>query len=568
MGGGVFNRSAKSIPISPEMRQILGIEAEYLVPLELIKALLKAPVDLLWNGGIGTFVKATKESHLDVGDKANDLIRIDGRELNARCVGEGGNLGFTQLGRIEYSLKGGVVYTDFIDNSAGVNCSDHEVNIKILLNSLIANGKMTLEERNQLLEQMTNEVAELVLCDNYETTQILSLESAVTHQNVDLFRRFMSDLEKRGRLDRKLEFLPEEQEVLERKANNKPFTRPEIAILLSYSKLFVKQDILATNIPDDTFFEKHLLTAFPKLLGQRYFAEMQQHRLKREIIATQLSKNITDHMGINFVERLYRETGASVAFIIRAFSISECIYELATIWPQIEALDNVIDMSTQQYMMLQMYYLVRRGTRWFLRNRKPDIDIQQTLIDFTPSITELTQKLLVLLPADNREVLDVEIQTLIEKGIPEQLAIRIASCGTLFTSLDIVEASRLSHFSLEDVAQTYYSLGNLLHLAWLRKSMGAYPVETQWGELGRSTFRDDLDKVQRKLSISVLELTKKMKKISIIEKIEIWMNEHQLFVQRWKNLIADTKASDNIEFVTYSVLLRELNDFVQMGKAG
>lgn len=566
-GGGVYNRSAKAISISPEVQAALGIQAEHLVPTELIRAMLKAPVDLIWNGGIGTFVKSSRETHLDVGDKLNDLIRIDGAELNARAVAEGGNLGFTQLGRIEYALQGGIINTDFIDNSAGVDCSDHEVNIKILLNSLMAANKMSLEERNELLGKMTDEVAELVLRDNYEQTQILALESSVSQQTMDIFRRYMLELEKRGRLDRKLEFLPDDKTILDRKANDKLFTRPEIAVLLSYCKLFLKQDILATDLPEEPYLIKHLSTAFPKLLCEKYFPQMKQHRLRREIIATQLSKSITDHMGINFVERLQSETGGALASVVRAYTVSESIYDLSVLWPQIEALDEKVDIATQQYLMLQLYYLVRRGTRWFLRNRKPDMEIQKTIETFAPLIAELIHKLPKLLPESNLEALNVEVSSLIEKGVPEALAVRLASCNTLFTSLDVVEASRVSHFSLDEVAQTYYTLGNFLDLRWLREAIGSYPLETQWGELGRSSFRDDLDRVQRNLSINILMFAKKkMKKAPIVERIQAWVNEQQAFIHRWKNLLADIKSSANLEFVTYSVLLRELFDFAEVSQ--
>lgn len=568
-GGGVYYRSAKSIALSPEVRAALGIEAEHLVPTELIRAILKAPVDLIWNGGVGTFVKASTESHADVGDKLNDSIRIDGCELRARTVGEGGNLGFTQLGRIEYSLHGGIINTDFIDNSAGVNCSDHEVNIKVLLNSSLVSGKISLEQRNHLLEQMTQDITELVLHDNYETTQILDLESSATQQKMDIFHRFMIELEKRGRLNRKLEFLPIDKTIAERKANNKLFTRPEIAVLLSYCKLFLKQDILSSTLPEESYLIKYLLTAFPKQLCEKYFTEMKQHRLRREIISTQLSKSIIDRMGINFIERLQGETGASVASIVRAYAISESIYELEKLWAQIENLDNLVDVPTQQSMMLRLYYLVRRGTRWFLRNRKADINIEEAINDFMPLINQLIQNLSVLLPVESLELTESVVKSLVEKNVPKDIAIRIANCSVLFTSLDIVEASRQSQLTLEEVARTYYVLGNRLDLIWMRESISNFSTESQWGELGRSSIRDDLDRVQRKLSISVLLLTKKkMKKATIDERIDAWLMEHQIFIDRWKTLLSDIKSTGNIEFVTYSVLVRELSDFVDASELG
>lgn len=563
-GGGVFNRFAKSIKLTPEIKHVLNTKKDSIVPNELIRAMLKASVDLIWNGGIGTFIKSTQESHTDVGDRTNDAIRIDATELNARVIAEGGNLGVTQLARIEYSLQGGIVNTDFIDNSAGVDCSDHEVNIKILLNHLIANGEMTKHERNKLLEKMTDEIANLVLVDNYDQTQMLSLEASVAQQTMDLFRHYMNDLEKTGRLDRKLEYLPDEKSLLERKVNNKPLTRPEIAMLLAYCKMYLKQDILATNVPEDPYFAKFLLTAFPKPLREKYPAQMKEHSLRREIIATQLCKSITDRMGINFVERLQRETGASPAFVIRAFTIAENIYHMDTFWKQISALDNIVSPNIQYRMMLQLYYLIRRATRWFLRNRKSTIDIQKTIDDFAPSITELFKHLPQLLDGPDREAFDTAVTYLQEQEVPEKLAKNVAAYNTLFTSLDIVEASKKYSLDLFDVAKAYYLIGNRLELNWLRELMNSYVVENQWDELARAGFRDDLDRVQHKLCARVLSMKLREKQDkNIEERIEIWINRYQFLMERWQKLLTDVKSSDIVGFVTYSVVLRELFDFAQ-----
>lgn len=561
-GGGVFNRSAKQIKLTPEIKHVLNTTKDSMVPNELIRAMLKAPVDLIWNGGIGTFVKSTGESHNDVGDRTNDAIRIDAVELNARVVAEGGNLGMTQLARIEYSLQGGIVNTDFIDNSAGVDCSDHEVNIKVLLNRLIADGEMTKEQRNKLLEKMTDEVAELVLVDNYDQTQMLSLEASVAQHTMDLFRHYMNDLEKSGRLNRSLEYLPSDKTLLERKINNKPLTRPEIAMLLSYCKMYLKQDILASDIPEEPYFDKYLLTEFPRPLQDKYFPQMKEHSLRREIVATQLCKSITDRMGINFVERLQRETGTSIPFIIRAFAIADSIYKMDEIWSQINALDYKVNPEVQYRMMLQVYYLIRRATRWFLRNRKSNLDIQKTIDDFIAPISELTSHLPQLLDGPDKAAFDSSIQYLVEQGVPEELATRVAACNTLFTSLDIVEAAHKYGLALADVAKTYYVMGNQLELNWLRELMNSYVIENQWDELARAGFRDDLDRVQRKLSGRVLK-GKEPKDKDIHGRIDTWVKGHQFLMERWQKLIADVKTSDSVAFVTYSVVLRELFDFVQ-----
>lgn len=563
-GGGVFSRAAKSIKLTPEMKQVLNVTKDTMVPNELIRAILKAPVDLIWNGGIGTFVKASRELHVDVGDRTNDAIRIDAHELAARVVAEGGNLGLTQLARIEYSLQGGIVNTDFIDNSAGVDCSDHEVNIKILLNRLVADGEMTKAQRNKLLEKMTQEVADLVLLDNYEQTQMLSLEASVAQQSMDLFRQYMNELEKAGRLNRQLEYLPDEKTLLERKANDKPLTRPEIAILLAYCKMYLKQDILASDVSEDPYYAKYLQTAFPALLSKKYLQQMEQHSLRREIISTQLCKSITDRMGIGFIDRLQRETGASSAFIIRAFSVASAIFNMEEMWQAIMALDYRVESTIQNRMMLQIYYLIRRATRWFLRNRKSNIDIEKTIIELSKPVQQIVQQLPTLLDAQDKEIYDTAVEYLTEHHVPEKLAMNIAACNTLFTALDIVEAARKYELDLLEVAETYYTLGGRLELNWLRGLMSSYIVEDQWDELARSGFRDDLDRVQRKLSARVLTMkVKSGKEKDIAGRIEVWIGRHQFLMDRWQKLLAEIKSSDTIGFMTYSVVLRELFDFAQ-----
>lgn len=563
-GGGVFSRSAKSIKLSPEIKNALAITKDSMSPNELIRAILMAPVDLIWNGGIGTFVKATTESHADAGDRTNDNIRLDAPELRARVIAEGGNLGMTQMARVEYSLNGGIVNTDFIDNSAGVDCSDHEVNIKILLNQIVTEGKLSFTQRNHLLETMTDEIAALVLHDNYEQTLMLSLETSVSLQTMDLLRQYMNDLEKSGRLDRKLEFLPNNKVLQERKQNNLPLTRPELAVLLAYSKMYLKQDILNTDVPEDPFFDKYLLTAFPKPICEQYLEQLKHHSLRREIVSTQLCKAITDRMGISFIERLHRETGAKMDFIIRSFAVAENIFNLEGLWQQITALDYKVDPTVQYRMMLQLYHLIRRATRWFLRNRKQNIEMQKTIDIFLPAINQLTAKLPELLDAPDKNALDAAISQFTEQGVPAELARSIANCNALFTSLDIVEASLKYELDLDEVARTYYRLGNRLELNYLREMMNAYVIGSQWDELARSGFRDDLDRAQRKLAARILTMKAKNGKTpDTDERIDLWVKRYHFLLDRWQKLLADIKSSDIVGFVTYSVVLRELFDFAQ-----
>ncbi|MFU8798180.1 MAG: NAD-glutamate dehydrogenase domain-containing protein, partial [Gammaproteobacteria bacterium] len=327
-GGGVYLRSAKSIPLSSEIKELLDLDVDTIIPNDLIRALLKARVDLLWNGGIGTYVKATQERHIEVGDRSNDAIRINGDELRCRTVAEGGNLGFTQLGRIEYSLNNGLIYTDFIDNSAGVDCSDHEVNIKILLNGFVASGDMTLKQRNTLLMNMTDEVAALVLQDNYYQTQAISHAAAQAASNLDLFARYMDNQEKLGQLPRALEFLPDNKSLIERKIMGKGLTRPELAVLLSYCKMNLKNEILKYNLSEDPYLAKTVENAFPPSLRKKFREHMTKHSLQREIVATQVSNSMINHMGITFVHRLQDETGAPISSIVRAYTVAKEVFDM------------------------------------------------------------------------------------------------------------------------------------------------------------------------------------------------------------------------------------------------
>ncbi|MFZ2319556.1 MAG: NAD-glutamate dehydrogenase domain-containing protein, partial [Pseudomonas sp.] len=366
-GGGLFLRSAKSIPISPEMQARFDIQADKLPPTELLNALLKAPVDLLWNGGIGTYVKSSQESHADVGDKANDALRVNGCELRAKVVGEGGNLGMTQLGRVEYNLNGGAGNTDFIDNAGGVDCSDHEVNIKILLNEIVASGDMTGKQRNKLLAEMTDAVGSLVLGNNYKQTQALSLAQRRARERIAEYKRLMAALEADGKLDRALEFLPSDEQLAERIANGQALTRAELAVLISYSKIDLKESLLKSLVPDDEYLARDMQTAFPALLTAKFAEAMGRHRLKREIVSTQIANDLVNHMGITFVQRMKESTGMSAANVAGAYVIVRDVFRLPHWWQQIEALDYQVPAELQLTLMDELMRLGRRTTRWFLR---------------------------------------------------------------------------------------------------------------------------------------------------------------------------------------------------------
>ena len=385
-GGGIFSRSAKSIAISPQMKERFDIQADKLTPTELLNALLKAPVDLLWNGGIGTYVKASSESHADVGDKANDALRVNGNELRCKVVGEGGNLGMTQLGRVEFGLNGGGSNTDFIDNAGGVDCSDHEVNIKILLNEVVHAGDMTDKQRNQLLASMTDEVGNLVLGNNYKQTQALSLAARRAFVRIAEYKRLMNDLEGRGKLDRAIEFLPAEEAINERLAEGHGLTRAELSVLISYSKIDLKEALLNSLVPDDDYLTRDMETAFPPTLVSKFSDAMRRHRLKREIVSTQIANDLVNHMGITFVQRLKESTGMSPANVAGAYVIVRDIFHLPHWFRQIEALDYQVSADVQLELMDELMRLGRRATRWFLRARRNEQNAARDVAHFGPHL--------------------------------------------------------------------------------------------------------------------------------------------------------------------------------------
>ncbi len=555
-GSAIFKRSEKSLKLSPEIQKLIGLEQAEMTPNELIKALFRANIDMFWNGGIGTFVKAESETDIMVGDRANDAIRVNAHELGCKVVVEGGNLGFTQKARIEYSRRGGRINTDFIDNSAGVDCSDHEVNLKILLNQVMANGDLTLKQRNKLLADMTDEVAELVLRDNYLQTETLSLETYTATQTVDLLHRYLLGLEKKGKINRKVEGLPSDEEILERKIAGQGFSRPEIAVLLAYDKIILKQQILASDLPEDPYFFEMLAMAFPKRISKKYPKELLQHSLHRELIATQLSNHIGNAMGINFVQRLKIETGASTDFIVRAYLASHHLLDVPRLWEKIRALDCQVDTKLRFDMMLKIYYLVRRSTRWFLRNCSNDFNITKVIETFEKPLKELKTKIPSLLAENDKNSFKQNVQRLRQQSLPEDLAKDISLIPYMFNILDVVKAAQDSKRSVLDLAEIYVELGKTLDLNILRSKMMLHKIEGQWDELARASLLDDIDYYQRILALDVLSHRRGSENISAA--VMRWMQEHAAEFERWSNFLIDLLANPNAGFVMFAVLGREL----------
>jgi len=553
-GGGVFSRKSKSILISPEVQAMLGIQAKSLKPNELIHAILCAPVDLLWNGGIGTYVKAQTEHHAEVGDKSNDAVRVNGQDLRCKVVGEGGNLGFTQLGRIEYAQNGGRINTDALDNSGGVDCSDHEVNIKILLNAIVANGDMTNKQRNHLLAEMTEQVSELVLKNNYLQTQAISIPLSIYPQMFDLHARFIRHLEKQGQLDRELEFLPNNKILAERRAAQQGFTSPELCILLAYSKISLYQALLGSDLPEDPYFRSILENYFPTPLPTRFAEEIAQHRLHREIITTQLTNLVINRGGIAFVYMLEEETGQTAPEIVRAFMVAWEVFDIEKLCLDIEALDNQINSQVQLKMIMSARQQIERASRWLLRHHRMPLDIAKTIETLRPGVTQLADSL------DGAEPEDLEklAQQLIEAGVPSELATRVARLEICLSALDIVEVANATAVTLEHVAAVHFLLGTRLKLYWLRDQISQLPRDNRWTALSRSALRDELYRTHRELTTLVLQTNNQTPE----DQLDAWMAKNATRISRYQEIISEISHVENPYLAMLSVGLREIRNLL------
>ncbi|WP_110687931.1 NAD-glutamate dehydrogenase [Salinicola aestuarinus] len=564
-GGGIFERSAKSIAISPAMKEVFGIQADKLAPNDLINAMLKSRIDLLWNGGIGTYVKASTESHVDVGDKANDGLRIDGRELQCRVVGEGGNLGLTQRGRMEAAARGVRVNTDFIDNAGGVNCSDHEVNIKILLDDIVQRGDMTEKQRNELLGEMTDEVGDLVVRDNYRQTQALSLAELQSQEGLGPYRRFINELEAAGSLDRELEFLPSDEQLIERSNNEGGLTMPELSVLISYAKSTLKSDLIAAELPDDPQLQQHVTRAFPGTLAERYPQDLYQHRLKQEIVATQLANNLVDHMGVTFIRQLRDSTGASRVEIAQAYVIARDSFGLERLWERIEALDYKVDSQVQYRMMLDLMRLLRRATRWFIRHRG-SLSIKECVDQFGPQLVQIQEDVGNRLQGDEREAWIERRDALIEAGVPQATAAVVAAAPSLYAGLGIIQAARASGEKLQRVAEVYYTVGERLDLPWMMQQLNGLEVRDGWQAQARETFRDDLDRQQLALTVKVLGMSEAPREVE--KRVERWEQQNAVLFERWNALLAEINTGTQVSFALAAVAIRELVDLAESESDG
>ncbi|MET7462616.1 NAD-glutamate dehydrogenase [Nonomuraea sp. NPDC005501] len=561
-GGGVFPRTAKSISITPQMREALALPAgvNSLAPNDLISAILKAPVDLLWNGGIGTYVKASAESNADVGDKANDPLRVDAADLRCKVIGEGGNLGFTQLARIEFALNGGLVNTDFIDNSAGVDTSDHEVNIKILLDQVVRDGRLTDTQRNEVFTSMTDEVAHLVLRDNHAQNVVLAAARAQAVEMLHIHARYLRRLEREGLVNRELEFLPSDKTLAERRQARLGLTAPEFSVLLAYTKLVVDAELLASDLPDDPYLASWLVSYFPSALRQRFREYMDAHPLRREIITTCVVNELVNSMGTTFMFRFAEETGASTPDIVRAYLVAREVFDLPSFYRQVEELDNVVDTSTQIAMLLEARKLAERGTRWLLTNRRPPLDLAGSAGFFLKGVNGLLAHIPKLLTGPDLAAFEERRDSFVARDVPVDLAERVAAMVPAYSTFDLVEVSAVTERPANEVAEVYFDLADRLQLARLRERVIALPRDNRWNAMARSALRDDLYAAHASLTRDVLAHS--TSGLSPEERLALWTEANSAAVSRARQTLSEIWESDNFDLATLSVALRAVRTLV------
>ncbi|QFQ29692.2 NAD-glutamate dehydrogenase [Janibacter melonis] len=558
-GGGVWPRSAKSIPVSEQAAAALGLDgATSLAPNDLIRAILLAPADLLWNGGIGTYVKAQSESHDEVGDRSGDAYRVDGAQLRAKVVGEGGNLGATQRGRIEAAQSGVRINTDAVDNSAGVDTSDHEVNIKVLLGDVVREGGLDEPARVDLLASMTDEVGEMVLRDNYEQNVLLGNARAQGGSMLSVHETFMTDLEERGELDRELEFLPSKTEVARRQEAGQGLTSPELSVLLAYSKLALKVDLLESATPDDPATEDMLLSYFPQRIRDEYGDQVLAHPLRRQIVTTVLANDVVNRGGITFVHRAVTETGATPEQVARAYVVIREVFGLDDYVAEVEALDAVVPTEVQTRLYLEFRRLLDRGVRWLLAARPGRLAIREEIERFAPVVAELGSSVGGMLQGSEAKRLEDNTADLVERGVPEQLAARAASLLDGYSLLDITDIAADSGQTPEQVAELYYLVSERFGIDDLLLRVTALPRVERWDSLARGALRDDLYATLQALTRSVLESSSELSDPTPEERWQSWLDGHDESWERVRTSLASIRALSAPTVAALSVALRML----------
>ncbi|MDP6731747.1 MAG: NAD-glutamate dehydrogenase [Gammaproteobacteria bacterium] len=535
-----------------------GIEKGNVTPDQLIRLLLKSPVDLIWNGGIGTYVKASSENNAAEGNKTHDALRVNGSELRCKVIGEGGNLGLTQAARVEYGLRGGVSLTDFIDNSSGVGCSDHEVNIKILLNDLQSKNRLTERRRNFLLRSMTDEVAELVLANNYSQVQAIGIAQTQVDVRHKEYADLISYLEKHAGLDHGLEFLPDKEQLEERASKELYLTRPEISVITSYMKMHLKAELADVEYLDDAYLLPCLYGAFPSKLIQPYKSTIQTHALRREIVATQLANSIVNLLGPSFIYRMVVSTASSLAEVVKAAVIARDVFQVQDQLRVIEELDYKIAAATQAVMVSR---LIRRVTRWLLRNRRSNLTLAEEVKFFASRVNKFRRMLPAKLPPDYALMFQEKHAHLTENGVPDTLAMEICRSDFLFPATSFIEISHASGEPLGNVVDIYYAIGEQLQLNWLGKIINLLPVANYWQAQARETYLDDLAWQQRALTDNVVKSASRRGRAPT--RVAKWVTDNAVPIARANNMLTQLQGESQPDYAMFSVAMRELLTLAQ-----
>ncbi len=547
-GGAIFLRSEKTLKLSEEIKKRFEITEDKVSPAQLMRYMLKARTDLMWFGGIGTYVKSSRETHSDVGDKNNDALRIDGKELRATVIGEGANLAVTQLGRIEFSEKGGKINTDFIDNSGGVDSSDHEVNIKILLADVMRNPayKMDIPVRNKLLEKMTNEVAQHVLWHNYQQAQAISLAELTAPQSLQIHDEFIQDMEREKGLKRKIEGLPEAEEIESRLRIGHGLTRPELSILVSYAKIAFTQDLLTTDIPDHPDMQYWLMDYFPDILQEKFPKEISNHRLAREIIATKMANSLINRMGPTFIKSIMKKTSANSAEIARAYITVREAFDLRPLWDSIEALDNKVPAEVQLKAMREVTEMSRHSIAWFLTRLGRDLNMSNDVKDFRKGIQNLRNHIDTLVTENLQEMIETRKNSFIQDGMPASLARQIALMPVLSSACDIIRISLEHKTNLTNTAKTYFRVGQNFHLDWLRQQAKFMTSEDSWHSEATTGLVEQLYGAQAGLTIRILRDTgaRGAKGKDIVDR---WLESHTHTVEQLYPLFNKLRRAGTID---------------------
>ena len=558
-GGMVAQRSAKSVVLGPEIRAWLGIEQQALTPNQLIAALLRAPVDLLWFGGIGCFVRAGRERNGEIGDRVNAAVRAPASELRCQVIGEGANMAITQAARIEFAAAGGKINSDALDNSAGVDCSDHEVNIKIALSKATADGSLALPNRNALLHRMTDEVAALVLRDNYLQSQAVSVEAAQAPERLDSHARLMRTLERDGRLDRIVEGLPDEEEIGERASAGQGFTRPEITVLLAHAKMALFENLLASDVPEDTHLDDDLALYFPAPLRSEHMAGIEGHRLRREIIASSIANSLVNRAGICFVSELAEERACGFGDVARAYVAARRVNQLRRNWQAVEALDNRISSAVQLDMFTEFHRLLAHHASWLLRNRPRPLDISLTIDEFGAGIGELEGQIESVLSPAGLAYMGSRQAKFGKGGVPDRLARLVASVDAMIPACDIVDVSRQAALSVDKTAAVYFQLGARFGLEWLRDDAAPLLTGDHWQYRAVAAIIEDLFSQQRALCRTVLA---DGAHLSPEETVENWISENQETFGRATLLFDDLKSAGPLDLAKLALANRHMRELI------